>query len=495
MRLFTAVMAILAVASCTVSYAAAVAPKATGGPLPKPGMEFVHGSTMDADPMSAEYRRLWGPSVQAAIDERIEKFRKADAVVAGFMPGARVEVRQLTHDFKFGAHIFNFNQLGSKEANDIYKATFTNLLNAATVAYYWSSYEPVKGHFRHAAGPHDSEEFWNSVAGLSAKEKGERFIEHRRPAPDPILDFCKANGIDAHGHVMIYRSWQPDWVAADGASDADVIAAYRRHIRELAAHCGARLSQWDIVNESVRRNSPVSAPDDTEFWGPKPPRPVPADYTFPCFQEAARCLPAGVRASINEACVIDDLYFAFVRLLLDRGAKIDILGLQFHIFNPKEMVDLAQGAHKGRRGYCYTPARIARTLENADRLGLPIHISEITIPAPDETPWGEAVQAEALKDLYRLWFSWPSVYRITYWNLVNFTSPKESMSSGFYGRDMRRKPVLDTLDGLINTAWKTHLSLTAAADGSVSFRGFKGDYAVSGVGKDGADRMVRISVR
>jgi len=69
------------------------------------------------------------------------------------------------------------------------------------------------------------------------------------------------------------------------------------------------------------------------------------------------------------------------------------------------------------------------------------------------------------------------------------------MSSGFYGRDMRRKPVLDTLEGLINTAWKTHLSLTAAADGSVSFRGFKGDYAVSGVGKDGADRMVRISVR
>ena len=438
------------------------------------------------DPMSAEYRRIWSPAVQAGIDERIEKFRKADAVVGGFSPGEAVEVEQISHDFKFGAHIFNFDQLGSGEANAIYKATFTNLFNAATVAYYWGSYEPVKGGgFRHAPGPHDSAAFWNSVASLTPKEKYEKFIEYRRPAPDPILDFCEANGISVHGHVMIYRAFHPDWVEADGVPDADILSEYRNHIRELAVHCGRRVSQWDVVNESVRRDASVDAPDDAVFWGQPEKYPVPVGYTLECFREAAQSLPDGVMTVINEACVIDDIYLAFVKSLLDRGAKIDMVGLQFHIFEAKEMVDLANGAHHGRRGYDYTPERIMRTLANADKLGRPIHISEITIPAPDETALGEAVQAEALRDLYRLWFSWPSVHRITYWNLVDFTYHRESLSSGFYRRDMTKKPVYHVLDDLLNREWKTRLSVTAAKDGSVAFRGFRGRYRLSCKGKNG----------
>ena len=98
---------------------------------------------------------------------------------------------------------------------------------------------------------------------------------------------------------------------------------------------------------------------------------------------------------------------------------------------------------------------------------------------------GEAVQAEALRDLYRLWFSWPSVHRITYWNLVDFTYHRESLSSGFYRRDMTKKPVYHVLDDLLNREWKTRLSVTAAKDGSVAFRGFRGRYRLSCKGKNG----------
>ena len=445
--------------------------------------------------MSEGYRRLWNAEVQAAIDARIERHRKADAAADGFRPGSSVRVEQVTHGFRFGAHIFNFDQLGRKDWNDLYKSTFTNLLNAATVAYYWGSYEPVRGSFRHAAGPHDNAAFWDSVASLSPKEKYERFVEYRRPAPDPILDFCAANGIDAHGHAMIYRVAQPDWVTNAAPSDAEQIDLYRAHIRELAEHAGTRVSQWDVVNESVRRDAPVEAPDDTVFWGPNPPRPVPAGYTLACFDEAAKRLPKGVRAAINEACVIDDVYLAFVKSLLDRGAKIDTVGLQFHIFNAKEMLGLAKGEHKGRRGYCYSPERILQTLAKADRLGRPIHISEITVPAPEESAWGEAVQAEALRDLYRLWFSWPSVDRITYWNLVDFTYHKESLSSGFYARDMRKKAVWHAMDKLLNQEWKTRTTVTADAAGRIAFRGFRGTYRLVGTGADGRQVERRIVVR
>ena len=39
----------------------------------------------------------------------------------------------------------------------------------------------------------------------------------------------------------------------------------------------------------------------------------------------------------------------------------------------------------------------------------------------------------------------PSIYRITWWNLVDYTYHRESLASGLYAEDMRRKPVYDAL--------------------------------------------------
>ena len=72
--------------------------------------------------MSDAYWRIWNDDVQAKIDADIERYRKADAAVAVAAPdGAEVTVEQVSHAFFFGAHIFNFNQLGKQEWNDRYK--------------------------------------------------------------------------------------------------------------------------------------------------------------------------------------------------------------------------------------------------------------------------------------------------------------------------------------------------------------------------------------
>jgi len=448
-----------------------------------------------ADAMSAKYREVWNDEVQAQIDARIEKCRKADAAVDVDAPdGAEVKVEQVSHAFQFGSHIFNFDQLGRDDWNDVYKATFTNLWNAATIAFYWNAYEPVQGAFRFAPGPHDGAAFWNAYSSLTPAEKYARFPEYRRPAPDPIVDFCERNGIAMHGHVMVYRSYHPQWVEGDDPKSPAVIAKYEAHIRELARHYGRRIGQWDVVNESCRRDASPSAPDDAEFWGQPAKYPVPADYTLSCFKAAEKYLDPSVKAVINEACTIDEVYLAFVKSLIERGAKIDVVGIQYHIFSANEMRDLARGEHKGRRGYCYTPERIMKTLADADRLGRPIHISEITIPAPEDTAWGHEVQAQALRDLYRLWFSWPSVYRITYWNLVDYTYHKESLSSGFYAKDMKKKPVWYMMDDLLNREWKTRLTVKADG-GKVAFRGFKGRYRLTWKGKDGKEHVRSTEVK
>ena len=111
----------------------------------------------------------------------------------------------------------------------------------------------------------------------------------------------------------------------------------------------------------------------------------------------------------------------------------------------------------------------------------------------DLTPT-EAVQARMMRDNYRLWFSWPSVDRITYWNLVDHTYHKENLASGLYTADMRKKRAYRALDRLINREWKTRADVKVRADGVLSFRGFRGRYRLSWTGEDGeaASKVVEV---
>ena len=99
---------------------------------------------IDRSVMSEEYWKIWNDDVQKRIDVDIEKYRKADGAFAleGVPDGAEVQVEQLTHGFFFGAHIFNYGQLGKKEWNDRYKELYGTLFNSATVAFYWRTLEP-----------------------------------------------------------------------------------------------------------------------------------------------------------------------------------------------------------------------------------------------------------------------------------------------------------------------------------------------------------------
>ena len=166
---------------------------------------------LDRSIMSDNYWKIWNDAEQARIDADIEKNRKADAVVAVDAPdGTTVEVEQLSHAFRFGAHIFNFNQLGRTEYNDAYKASYGDggLFNQATVAFYWKEYEPVPGRLRADGDYEDTERFWNSLSRAEA-------MDHpfwRRPAPGPVIDFLKSKDVRIHGHILIWGSAKPDWI-------------------------------------------------------------------------------------------------------------------------------------------------------------------------------------------------------------------------------------------------------------------------------------------
>lgn len=451
-------------------------------------------STCVAEEVPAAYRAQWNDKLNADIDARIEKYRKADRQVFGFAPGTEVKVDQLTHSFQFGSHIFNLNQLGNGEWNRLYEATFTNLWNAATVPFYWKNMEPVEGQIRYAGGAHDTKEFWNSVAAMSPKEKWEKFVEYRRVAPDVALDFCERHGLSAHGHVMIYACElaHPAWTVAE--NDRKLLAArFERRIRQLGDYYGGRLQQWDVVNESVDRSCKVGGfVHDMVMWG-NPKFIVPEDYTYRCFKWAEEAFPKDVKFAINDSW--REIYVPFARQMIDRGAKVDVVGIQMHIFKAQQARDIGEGRPCIANGTSWAPEDQVGMLGKLDTLGRPIHLSEITIPAVDDTLPEQERQARMIRDNYRLWFSWPSIYRITYWNLVDYTYHRESLSSGLFTKDMKKKLAYHALDRLINHEWRTHLDVVADGQGKICFRGFRGRYRLSWKDAEGNERTRLVEVK
>jgi len=407
------------------------------------------------------YRKLWDdPEVVARIDQDTERCRKADAVVevvdAAGKPvgGVKITAEQQTHEFLFGCNLFVLGQLDTPELNAKYERAFAGLCNFATLPFYWGDLEPQQGKPRYAEG---SAYIW------------------RRPPPDVLLRWCKANGITPKGHCLLYakNKFMPDWTAHDDAKA--FMEQARGHMAELAGRYGREIPVWDVINEEIPR---VAHPDQ---W-----HAVPDDYAIQCFQEADRLFSKDVTLVINDGTsqthVTTDLCEANVRQLLDRGVRVDGIGIQFHT-----------GRGGLASGKSYPPKQLIAVYDRLGRLGLPLYITEITISGTGAD--GPAEQGEVVANLYRLWFSTPNMAGVTWWNLADGTAYGNENKSlgGLLDQDMNPKPAYQALDRLINHQWKTSTAGTTGADGRFRFRGFKGGYRIT-VGPPGKTQEFTVPV-
>ena len=170
-----------------------------------------------------------------------------------------------------------------------------------------------------------------------------------------------------------------------------------------------------------------------------------------------------------------------MRDLLRRGCKIDVLGMQSHVFDPEDSRRLSRGEKiKYPHDVCESPEKIWQVLDSLSVIGLPIHMSEITISAPSADARGQLIQAILARNLYRIWFSQERVNGITWWNVVdNCGNRDEPVHTGLFTRNMEPKAAYYALDQLINREWRTNLDVKATRSGEVRFRGFRGTYTVS----------------
>lgn len=358
-----------------------------------------------------------------------------------------VSINQKTHDFNFGCSIFLLDELESAEENQIYMDKFRSIFNYAIAPFYWKDLEPEQGKPRYDK---------------------DSYKVYRRPAPDLVLEYCEKYGIRVKGHCLVYHTFTPAWMPDSVATQKSLT---QKHMKEIADRYSDRINDWDVENENLCANYSKFCLFEEE------------DYLEWCFTQADRAFYSGNRLFINEASFIwqdgrgnyqgyRSPYYMQIDRLIQKGIRLDAIGLQFHQFVKRED-ELKPGITLP-----FDPVKLYEVMDCYGSFGLPLHISEITIPSYTDNKDDEEIQAELCEKLYRTWFSHPANDAIVYWNLVDgYTYGSENQfAGGLLHKDLSDKIAFKVLDKLINNEWKTKLNLHTDENGCVSFEGFYGNY-------------------
>jgi len=381
-----------------------------------------------------ERATMTAQEIVSGADARIERHRKADAVVRVVnsegepVVGARVHVEQTRHAFLFGCNAFPLLGHNDPAKEAAYQREFTALFNYATLGFYWGAYEPEPGR--------------TTAAQLERQAR-----------------WCREHGVTIKGHPLVWHEVYPKWAPSDPDPAREKLQA---RVADIVKRFAGLIDRWDVVNEAT-----VSARFDNGV-GRWAKRDGAAALVTEALEWAHKANPKAFLL-YNDFNVGPDLEKLAGELTKSRG-WMDALGIQSHM-------------HGGE----WPLTRVWQVCETYARFGKPLHFTEITVlsgehgfnrPLPwPTTPAGEIRQADYVEKLYTVLFSHPAVEAITWWDFMD--GGWMGAPAGLVRADLTPKPVYDRLLALIKDRWWTRADLTTDVDGTARFRGFLGRYRIT----------------
>lgn len=391
-------------------------------------------------------------------EKELEKNRKDDFTVTVTKDGVPLENAEISYklkkiDFDFGCNIFMLGQYDDPEQEKTYLNQWKKLFNTAVVPFYWEGTEPQKGNLRY------SKDTPNDV--------------YRRPPVDKVTDFCKENGIAMKGHPLFWQEFIARWLPESWNELYPLIEKRFKEISERYAHI---IPVFDCVNEPSRLFDQQFEYKNNDWKCVFPPD----NYIEQIFELGKKYFPnnelilnEATGAAFGEFRGIYGGYYLLLEKLINKGLKIDRIGLQCHISDSPYYKNV------------FDAERLYSLLDGYGRLGKPLVLSEIGLSCEDEE-----LQAAATEQLYKICFSHGSMSGIFWWNLDDNgilcdkarNACDENLPHGGLCRNGRPKAAYKVLDRLINHEWTTN-GKTNLLDGKAQFRGFYGDYEITAYGK------------
>jgi endo-1,4-beta-xylanase len=401
------------------------------------GMQFLRAQTLTES------------EILSQADAHIQKYRTGDAQLHLVTPdgkalkkGIHVSIEQTRHSFLFGSNIFMLFKCKTEAENAAYEKQFSDLLNYATVPFYWWGYEPEQGRPDYAS-------------------------------TDRVAAWCAEHHITMKGHPLAWNYTDPAWLPAD---PAEAMGLQMQRITDIVSRFKGRINIFDVVNEATKFDRPETFKNAPRLSGGIQEMGVP-NYLITAFNHAREANPQATLV-INDYITNNEYLQNVISKLVDASGQplFDVIGIQCH-------------QHSG----AWSAEKTWEICERFAKVGKPLHFTEATILSgqqgsqlkrdnPDfkwtTTPEGEKLQAAAVAQFYTILFSHPAVQAITWWDFSDQGAWQDA-PAGFVRADMTPKPAYDALMNLIKGKWWTRTQARMLPEGVAQFHGFYGDYKVN----------------
>jgi endo-1,4-beta-xylanase len=366
-----------------------------------------------------------------AIEARIRQHRMGELIVKA-KPGAEVHIKQLRHEFWFGAALSSGAFSGRMSDHDQrkYEETFLANFNAAVTenALKWHDMERQPGRVNYTI-------------------------------VDAILAWTDRHEISLRGHNIFWgipNRVQP-WLKA--MDDATLRETLKARALDIGRRYQGRFVEYDLNNEMLHANYYA------ERLGPAITKQM-ADWI--------KQADPGARLFFNDYDILTgnrlDDYIKHIRGLLEQGAPMAGIGVQGHL-----------------HGETFDPDALQNALNELSKIGLPIRITEFNMPGQRSvfmkernlklTPEQEQAKAKNLTDYYRICFAHPAVEGILMWGF--WEGANWIRQSSLYRRDWTPTPAVEAYRNLVFKEWWTNTKVKVEANGQCRVRAFYGKYAVT----------------
>lgn len=233
---------------------------------------------------------------------------------------------------------------------------------------------------------------------------------------DMVVNYAEAHNQKIRGHVLVWHSQLPSWVANGTWTRETLLAAMRSHILGVAGRYRGRIYAWDVVNEALSDSPPHNLRDSvfSRVIGP--------DFLDFAFRYAREADPEaklfyneyGAERMSSKAQAV----FNMVSAMKARGVPIDGVGLQ---------------THYGLTGIM-PAAEVEQNIRRLGQAGFEVHITEADIltPLPD-TAAKQAEHATIYRDLYRACRAVAQCTAFLFWGIEDSDSWLLTFRPGNYG--------------------------------------------------------------
>lgn len=225
---------------------------------------------------------------------------------------------------------------------------------------------------------------------------------------DKIVAYGNTNGINVHGHALVWHVTVPNWLKNYSGTNAAFALEVKKYIQDVVTHYKGKVKSWDVVNEAVEFDGSMRNTIFLQRMGP--------NYVNDCFRWAREAAVAAGDTQLllfyNDYATSDNINKQNKAYEIIDGLKannlIDGVGFQMHntYLNP-------------------TKVEMESDINRAVGKGLKIHLSEVDIqvnPAKDITTFTnerKLDQKDKYEEIARIYNALPAAnkYALTIWGM------------------------------------------------------------------------------